>query len=63
MAEPRDESKYGTGHDDGLTPLVPLDPNQATTVDALVRAMTQTQGRPRVKFAHHAELLEAAFGD
>ena len=28
MADPRDESKYGTGHDDGLTPLAPLDPNQ-----------------------------------
>jgi len=42
MPDPRDESRYGTGHDDGLEPLAPLDPSQVGSVDELVRAMSRT---------------------
>ena len=38
MRKPRDESRYGRGYDDGLTPLDPLDPTSTDSVDALVRA-------------------------
>jgi deoxyhypusine synthase len=62
MADPRDESKFGTGHDDGLTPLVPLDPNQATSVDALVRAMTQTAFGGR-RLGEAADVLEEMIRD
>ena len=42
MAKVRDESLYGTGHEDGLSPLTPLDPSKTDSVDALVRAMSHT---------------------
>ena len=29
MSKTRDESKYGSGHDDGLEALQPLDPRKA----------------------------------
>ncbi len=38
----RDASAYGTGHDDGLEPLVPLDVGALESVDALVTAMGRT---------------------
>jgi deoxyhypusine synthase len=62
MANPRDESKFGTGHDDGLTPLTPLDPNQATSVDALVRAMTKTAFGGR-RLGEAADVLEEMVRD
>ena len=37
MAKARDEKLYGTGHEDGLEPLSPLDPGATDSVDALVR--------------------------
>ena len=42
MPGPRDETRYGAGHEDGLVPLTPLDPAATRSVDALVRAMGQT---------------------
>ena len=42
MPMPRDQSKYGAGHEDGLEPLRPLDPRAVDGVDGLVRAMAHT---------------------
>lgn len=55
---PRDESKYGTGHDDGLEPLAPLDPAQVSGVDDLVRAMSRTAFGGR-RLGEAADVLEA----
>jgi deoxyhypusine synthase len=38
----RDDTRYGKGHDDGLTALTALDPAATQTVDQLVRAMSHT---------------------
>ncbi len=62
MADPRDESKYGSGHEDGLTPLAPLDPNRTDSVDALVRAMGQTAFGGR-RLGEAADVLEAMIRD
>jgi deoxyhypusine synthase len=62
MADPRDESQYGTGTDDGLIPLSPLDAAQATSVDALVRAMSQTAFGGR-RLGEAADVLEAMIRD
>ena len=62
MANPRDESKYGRGHEDGLTPLAPLDPTQTESVDALVRAMSQTAFGGR-RLGEAADVLEAMIRD
>ncbi len=62
MPGPRDESRYGRGHEDGLTPLTPLDPERTTSIDALVRAMGLTAfGGRRVGEA--ADVLEAMVRD
>jgi deoxyhypusine synthase len=42
MTTKRDANHYGTGHDDGLEPLVPLDIGQLDSVNALVSAMANT---------------------
>ena len=62
MADPRDKSKYGRGHEDGLTPLAPLDPTQTESVDALVRAMSQTAFGGR-RLGEAADVLEAMIRD
>ncbi len=62
MADPRDESKYGRGHEDGLTPLAPLDPTQTESVDALVRAMSRTAFGGR-RLGEAADVLEAMIRD
>jgi deoxyhypusine synthase len=62
MADPRDESKYGTGLEDGLKPLTPLDPNQTDSVDSLVRAMSQTAFGGR-RLGEGADVLEAMIRD
>jgi len=54
----RDESQYGRGHDDGLTPLTPLDPTGIASVDDLVRAMGQTAFGGR-RLGEAADVLEA----
>jgi len=62
MPGPRDESKFGTGHDDDLEPLAPLDPTAVDGVDGLVRAMSRTAfGGRRVGEA--ADVLEAMVRD
>jgi deoxyhypusine synthase len=62
MADPRDESQYGRGHEDGLTPLSPLDPRATDTIDALVRAMSQTAFGGR-RLGEAADVLEAMVRD
>jgi len=62
MADPRDESKYGTGLEDGLKPLTPLDPNHTDSVDSLVRAMSQTAFGGR-RLGEGADVLEAMIRD
>jgi len=42
MTKKRDAQNYGTGHDDGLEPLVPLDVGRLDSIDALVSAMADT---------------------
>ncbi|MCG8587882.1 MAG: deoxyhypusine synthase family protein [Proteobacteria bacterium] len=62
MPQPRNESKYGTGHDDGLEPLAPLDPKETASIDALVRAMGQTAFGGR-RLGEAADVLEAMVND
>jgi deoxyhypusine synthase len=62
MAQSRDEARYRHGHDDGLTPLAPLDPTRADSVDALVRAMSQTAFGGR-RLGEAADVLEAMIRD
>jgi deoxyhypusine synthase len=59
---PRDENKYGTGHDDGLEPLAPLDPSVVAGVDDLVRAMSRTAFGGR-RLGEAADVLEAMVRD
>jgi deoxyhypusine synthase len=62
MPKPRDESRYGRGHEDGLDPLVPLDPMQTSSVDALVRGMGRTAFGGR-RLGEAADVLEAMVRD
>ncbi len=62
MAEPRDENSFGSGREEGLEPLQPLDIVSASTVDALVRAMSQTAFGGR-RLGEAADVLEAMVRD
>ena len=62
MPGPRDEKRYGAGHDDGLEPLSSLDLGSATSVDALVRAMSATAFGGR-RLGEAADVLEAMVRD
>jgi len=62
LAGPRDEKRYRHGHDDGLEPLASLDLGQATSVDALVRAMSATAFGGR-RLGEAADVLEAMVRD
>ncbi len=62
MTDARDESKYGTGHEDGLSPLAPLDLATVDSVDALVRAMSHTAFGGR-RLGEAADVLEAMVRD
>ncbi|MDH3520276.1 MAG: deoxyhypusine synthase family protein [Myxococcales bacterium] len=62
MANPRDESRYGRGFEDGLEPLTPLDPSQTDSVDKLVRAMSATAFGGRC-LGEAADVLEAMVRD
>ena len=58
----RDASNYGTGHDDGLEPLVPLDVGRLDSVNALVSAMANTAFGGR-RLGEAADALEAMVRD
>jgi deoxyhypusine synthase len=58
----RDADKFGSGHDDGLEPLQALDVAAAGSVDALVRAMSQTAFGGR-NLGEAADVLEAMVTD
>ncbi|MGH0038201.1 MAG: deoxyhypusine synthase family protein [Myxococcota bacterium] len=62
MSRVRDESRYGTGHDDGLEPLRPLDLGAVDGVDGLVRAMSQTAFGGR-RLGEAADVLEEMVRD
>jgi deoxyhypusine synthase len=62
LANPRDESRYGKGHEDGLEPLSSLDLGAASSVDALVRAMSQTAFGGR-RLGEAADVFEAMVRD
>ena len=58
----RDASSYGTGHDDGLEPLVPLDIGRLDSIDALVSAMANTAFGGR-RLGEAADALEEMVRD
>lgn len=58
----RDAQRFGTGHDDGLEPLVPLDVGRLDSVDALVAAMADTAFGGR-RLGEAADALEAMVRD
>lgn len=62
MSDGRDTRQYGTGHDDGLEPLVPLDIGKLDSIDALVRAMSNTAFGGR-RLGEAADALEAMVRD
>jgi deoxyhypusine synthase len=62
MGKFREGTGFGTGHDDGLEPLTPLDPTRTTSVDALVRAMAHTAFGGR-RLGEAADVLEAMVRD
>ncbi len=62
MPNKRTESDFGSGHDDGLEPLRPLDIANASGVDDLVRAMADTAFGGR-RLGEAADVLEAMVRD
>jgi deoxyhypusine synthase len=58
----RDARSYGTGHDDGLEPLVPLDVGRLDSIDALVSAMANTAFGGR-RLGEAADALEEMVRD
>jgi len=58
----RDSKNFGTGHDDGLEPLVPLDVGRLDSVDALVSAMSNTAFGGR-RLGEAADALETMVRD
>lgn len=58
----RDPRNFGTGHDDGLEPLVPLDVARLDSVDALLGAMANTAFGGR-RLGEAAAALEAMIRD
>jgi deoxyhypusine synthase len=62
MKQFRDESHYGTGHDDGLEPLAPLDVAALDSVDALLRGMARTAFGGR-NLGEAADVLEEMVND
>jgi deoxyhypusine synthase len=62
MPKARDEQRYGTGHEDGLEPLSPLDLSTTGSVDGLVRGMANTAFGGR-RLGEAADVLEAMVRD
>jgi deoxyhypusine synthase len=58
----RNPKEYGTGHDDGLEPLVPLDLSRLDSVDALLSAMAHTAFGGR-RLGEAADALETMVRD
>jgi deoxyhypusine synthase len=58
----RDQTRYGAGHEDDLSPLTPLDLSALDSVDALVRAMSHTAFGGRC-LGEAADVLEAMVRD
>ena len=62
MTDKRDARSYGTGFDDGLEPLVPLDIGRLDSIDALVSAMANTAFGGR-RLGEAADVLEEMVRD
>ena len=62
MTTKRNSEEYGTGHDDGLEPLVPLDVGRLDSVNALVSAMANTAFGGR-RLGEAADALEEMVRD
>jgi deoxyhypusine synthase len=62
MTPPRDSAHYRSGNEDNLVALSPLDPVRTTTIDELVRAMSQTAFGGR-RLGEAADVLEAMVRD
>ena len=62
MTRARDNQRYGSGYDDGLDPLTPLDLAAVDGVDGLVRAMSHTAFGGR-RLGEAADVLEAMIRD
>ena len=62
MTNKRDAGSYGTGHDDGLEPLVPLDIGRLDSIDALVSAMANIAFGGR-RLGEAADALEGMVRD
>ncbi|MEE8580651.1 MAG: deoxyhypusine synthase family protein [Myxococcota bacterium] len=62
MAKARDQSRFGTGHDDGLEALRPLDAGGSMSVDDLVRGMANTAFGGR-RLGEAADVFEAMVSD
>ncbi len=62
MTDPRDQSRFGRGHEDGLDPLAPLDAAASGSVDDLLRAMSRTAFGGR-RLGEAADVLEAMVRD
>jgi len=62
MPDARDDSKFGTGHEEGLEPLRPLDIGGISSIDDLVRAMSRTAFGGR-RLGEAADVLEAMVRD
>jgi deoxyhypusine synthase len=58
----REEARYGSGHEDGLAPLAPLDPSEARSIDEMLRAMGQTAFGGR-RLGEAADVYEAMVRD
>ena len=62
MADERDERAYGTGREEGLEPLQPLEIGAVSGVDGLVRSMANTAFGGR-RLGEAADVLEAMVRD
>jgi deoxyhypusine synthase len=58
----RNKDGYGSGHEDHLTPLSPLDPAHVGSIDAMVRAMSATAFGAR-RLGEAADVLEEMIRD
>jgi deoxyhypusine synthase len=62
VSDARDNSRYGTGREEGLEPLRPLEISAVSSVDDLVRSMSRTAFGGR-RLGEAADVLEAMVRD